>query len=71
VELARVWAATFSSGWQRSAACFGEGGRLAQDVGCMSGDIQQDKVGHSQYVVSSRKGARIVLGGALPFHGVK
>jgi hypothetical protein len=37
----------------------------------MGGDIQQDNVGHSQYVVSSRKGARIVFGGALPFHGVQ
>jgi hypothetical protein len=37
----------------------------------MGGNIQQDKVGHSQYIVSSRKGARIVFRSALPFHGVK
>jgi hypothetical protein len=71
VQLAGVWAATFPSGWQRSAACFGDGWRLAQSVGCMGGDIQQDKVGHSQYVVSSRQGARIVFRSALPFYGAK
>jgi hypothetical protein len=37
----------------------------------MGGDIQEDKVGHSQYIVSSRKGARIVFRRALPFHGAK
>jgi hypothetical protein len=47
VELAWVWAAAFPSGWQRNAACFGDGGRLAQNVGSMGGDIQQDEVGHS------------------------
>jgi hypothetical protein len=71
VELAWVWAATFSSGRQCGAACFGGGGRLAQGVGCMGGDVQQDKVGHSQYVVSSRTGAHIGFRSALPFYGVK
>jgi len=71
VELAWVWAAACASEWQRSAACFGDGGRLAQNAGGMGGDIQQDKVGHSQYVVSSRKGAHIVFRSALPFDGAK
>jgi hypothetical protein len=71
VQLAWVWAATFPSGWQLSAACFGDGGQFAQNVGRMGGDVQQDKVGHSQYVVSSRKGARIVFRSALPFYGLK
>jgi hypothetical protein len=71
VELAWVWAAAFPLAWQRGAACFGDGGRLAQSVGCMGGDVQQDKVGHSQYVVSSRTGAHIGFRSALPFYGVK
>ncbi len=71
VQLGWVWAVAFPSGWQGGAACFGDGGRLDQSVGGMGGDIQQDDVGHSQYVVSSRKGARIVFGSALPFDGVQ
>jgi hypothetical protein len=71
VELGWVWVVAFPSGWWRGAAWLGDGGRLAQNVGCMGGDIQQDNVGHSQYVVLSRKGARVAFGGALPFDGVQ
>ena len=71
MELAWVWAAAFPSGWRRGAACFGDGGRVAQKVGGMGGDVQQDKVGPSQYIVSSRAGAHVGFRSALPFHGVK
>ena len=72
MELGWVWAAAFPAGWWRcGAACLGDGGRLAQNVGGMGGYVQQDEVGHSQYVVASREGARIVFGGALPFYGVQ
>jgi hypothetical protein len=72
VQLAWVWAAAFSSGWwRRGSAWLGDGGRLAQNVGGMGGDVQQDNVGHAQYVVASCEGARIVFRGALPFYGVQ
>ena len=59
------------SGWRRGAAWLGDDGWVAQNVGCMGGDVQQDDVGHAQYVVASGEGARVVFGGALPFDGVQ
>lgn len=69
MELAWVWAAAFPPESQCGATDAGDRGQVAQRVGSMGGDVQQDKVGHAHDVVASSEGPQIVLCGALPFHG--
>lgn len=71
MELARVWPAALLPEWQCDATGFGKRGQIVQGPGGVGGNVEEDQIGGAQYVVSSRKCARVVFGGALPFHGVK
>lgn len=71
MELAWVLAAAFPAERQRGSTGASDRGHVAQRIGGVGSDVQQDKVGHAPYVVSSCEKTDVVFGGALPLHGGK
>jgi hypothetical protein len=66
-QLAWVGTAAFAAKWQNCAADFTNRSGFAQSVGSMGGNVHQDNIRQSHYVVPSCQEMHIVFRSTLPF----